>query len=376
MCILEDYPFQNWSASDVADLSDALTQQVQDARGSGVQLQIAGSGSRIGWLPRAQGAFQTIDLCGHTGILSYRPDELTLTARAGTRLVEIEAALADRGQMLAFEPPIFDPAGTLGGMVAAGLSGPSRPWLGAVRDSMLGIEMINGAGEYLRFGGQVMKNVAGYDVSRLQTGAWGTLGLLTAISLRVHPIWPKQTTLVFNMQAQAALAACAKIAGQAIPLTGTCWHEDKLYLRLGGSEGAVRGARTALVNELSSAAPFGDQFWGDLRDHRLLFFDQPQSDWSSTLWRVVTPPGAPLPTFLRGDDILPLLIEWGGGLRWLYHDDEAAVKAYAQSVGGWCWALGHPLPTEAIQRRYMDRLRQAFDPEQVFCSPLDFTHGN
>ncbi|HBK18396.1 MAG TPA: glycolate oxidase subunit GlcE, partial [Gammaproteobacteria bacterium] len=113
---------------------------------------------------------------GHTGILSYRPDELTLTARAGTRLVEIEAALADRGQMLAFEPPIFDPAGTLGGMVAAGLSGPSRPWLGAVRDSMLGIEMINGAGEYLRFGGQVMKNVAGYDVSRLQTGAWGTLG--------------------------------------------------------------------------------------------------------------------------------------------------------------------------------------------------------
>ena len=360
-----------------ADLSAQIIDGVQAAYANEQSLVIGGQGSKVAWLPDVEiGAGSTLDVTGHTGIQAYQPEELVITARAGTLLDDINRVLAAEGQMLACDPPRLqanpvglgggeNAGGTLGGVVATGLNGPGRPWSGAVRDAILGVELVNGKGEYLKFGGQVMKNVAGYDVSRLQAGAWGNLGVLASISIRVHPAWQDQCTLVFQMSAEQAQQKCLHLAQQNLPLQGTCWQDGVLSLRLGGHASGVAGAKFALSGEVMQGGT-DLEFWANLRDHKADFFQQ--NNGVKKTWRLVVPSAAPLPgSWLNADD---LLIEWGGGLRWLRHDDDAAVVAYAKRVGGWCWAKGELMPIDPVQGRYMSELKRAFDPKNIFLSPM------
>jgi glycolate oxidase FAD binding subunit len=365
------------------DLSSQFTEVVKNAYAAEQGLVICGHGSKGAWLPEIDlNNTQRLDVTRHSGIQAYQPEELVITARAGTALDEINRVLAAEDQMLACDPPRFqsvkadvmvgdNAGGTLGGVVATGLSGPGRPWSGAVRDAILGVELVNGKGEYLKFGGQVMKNVAGYDVSRLQAGAWGNLGVLASISIRVHPRWQEQVTLVFQMSAEQAQKKCLRLAQKNLPLQGTCWQGGVLYLRLAGHASGVAGAKLALGGETMQQTVDGS-FWSDLRDHRVDFF-QPKDDVQK-IWRLVVPSAAPLPgAWLSSED---LLIEWGGGLRWLRHADEAAVKAHAKSVGGWCWAKGEQMPIDAVQGRYMNELKRAFDPKNIFRSAMSLQHAD
>ena len=219
----------------MADLSAVLCDSVREAAESGSPLRIAGAGSKAGTFGRAIDA-TPLDVTGHRGITDYQPDELVITARAGTPIAELNAALLAHGQMLPAECPLFGGSATLGGSVACNASGPGRPWRGALRDCILGIQFINGRGECLRFGGQVMKNVAGYDVSRLQAGAQGTLGVITEVTLRVLPRPTAELTLSYSLDCQAALARMARLAALPGPLSGALWREGRLYLRLSGSE--------------------------------------------------------------------------------------------------------------------------------------------
>lgn len=302
------------------DLSQALQDRVLEALARNTPLAVQGGGSKAFYGLPAAG--EVLDVAGHSGIVEYEPTELVLTARAGTPLASIEAALREKNQTLGFEPPHFGPAATLGGAVACGLSGPGRPWAGSLRDAVLGVGLLNGKGEILAFGGRVMKNVAGFDVSRLQAGALGTLGVLLEVSLRVAPRPEAKATLGFEMAAGEALAAMSRRAGQPWPLSAACHDGNRLRLRLSGAEAAVRAARQALGGE---ALDEGAAFWADLKEQRLAFFQRP-----GPLWRISLPPATP-PLPLPGE----WLLDWGGALRWLKSDAPAgAVFAAARQARG------------------------------------------
>ncbi len=264
-----------------------------------------------------------------TGIVSYEPSELVVTARAGTPLTELEAALATQGQCLAFEPPHFGPGATVGGMVAAGLSGPARASVGSVRDYVLGVTMVNGRGEVLVFGGQVMKNVAGYDVSRLMAGSLGTLGLIAQVSLKVLPVAPAEATLRFEMTQSQALERLNAWGGQPLPLNASAWVEDAgvptLYLRLRGAVAAVEAACRSLGGERQPEAAAD---WTRSRELRLPWFD---ARGGRDLWRLSVPQTAP---------VLDLpdtpYVEWHGGQRWVRAEAStaAALREAARAVGG------------------------------------------
>ncbi len=339
------------------DKLDSLRDQVAQAFEARRPLAVTGGGSKAFYGRPVEG--EPLAVTGHRGILDYEPSELVLSARAGTPLADIEALLAGHGQMLAFEPPHFGPGATLGGAVACGLSGPRRPWAGAVRDFVLGVSILNGRGEPLSFGGRVMKNVAGYDLSRLMAGALGTLGVLTAVSVKVLPRPETEATLVFERDAAAAIEACARWSARPLPLSAACHHAGRLYLRLSGSERGIRGAREQLGGE---ALNDGDAFWTSLRDHRHPFFDA-----GRPLWRLSVPPASP-PLALAGDGLL----DWGGGQRWLYTDAPAEqVREAARAAGGHATRFRGgdrgdvfqplPAPLLALQRR----LKQALDPAGI-----------
>ena len=354
-------------------------------------LRIQGGGSKDFLGHALQG--EALDVRPLQGIVDYEPSELVVTVRAGTPLAELEQALAARGQSLAFEPPHFASQGqqaTVGGMVAAGLSGPARASVGAVRDYVLGIEILNGKAELLRFGGQVMKNVAGYDVSRLMAGSWGTLGVITEVSLKVLPVAPAEATLRFDGIGQAdVLKQLNTWGGQPLPLNASRWVPGQgvdaattgsLYVRLRGATAAVDAAcRSMGGTRLDAASPDVGADWVACREQELPWFAQRAAD--HCLWRLSVPQTAPelaLQT-LGVEGIAAPLVEWHGGLRWVQAPRSAgdALKAAARAVGGDALLFraeaalpisGEPLfdPQNAAVQRIQQQLKAAFDPAGIF----------
>jgi glycolate oxidase FAD binding subunit len=325
----------------------------------GKPLCIRGSGSKdwYGNVPSGD----VLDTRAHTGIVAYEPTELYVTAKCGTPLAEIETALAAQGQCLPFEPPRFSAGSTIGGVVAAGLSGPRRASAGSLRDYVLGVEILDGADRELTFGGQVMKNVAGYDVSRLIAGSLGTLGLITEVTLKVLPKPVAEATLRFEMSQGEALDKLNAWAGQPLPIVASAWQDGVLTLRLAGARAAVEAAKIKLGS--GETAPSG--FWDDLRDQRLPFFA------TETLWRLSVPSVAPA-LDLPGEQ----LIEWGGALRWLKSDaSPETIRAATATVGGSATLYRAPValktqagafaPLSAPLLKLHKNLKAAFDPKGI-----------
>jgi len=341
------------------DRTADLQARVQQAIADRTPLQIIGGGTKAFYGRAPQG--EPLSVAGHSGILSYEPTELVVTARSGTPLADVEAALAANGQMLAFEPPHFGAGATLGGCVASGLSGPRRPYGGAARDHVLGVRLLNGRGEILRFGGEVMKNVAGYDLSRLMVGALGTLGVLLEVSLKVLPKPPVEITLRQDGTAARAIEAVNRWAGQPLPISAALFDGEQLYLRLSGTESGVRAARSRIGGEPQAD---GDAFWQRLREHRHAFFES-----RLALWRLSVPPATP-PLDLPGKSLL----DWGGAQRWLLSDAPSAqIRAAASAVGGHATLFRggdrtgevfHPLAP--VIASLHQRLKAAFDPDGLF----------
>ncbi|MGH8808244.1 MAG: glycolate oxidase subunit GlcE [Noviherbaspirillum sp.] len=325
-------------------------------------LRIRGGGSKDWYGQALQG--DILDTRGYAGIVAYDPTELVITARCGTPLADIEAALAQHNQMLAFEPPQFNQDSTIGGVVATGLSGPRRQAVGAVRDFVLGTQLMDGKGEVLTFGGQVMKNVAGYDVSRLLTGSLGTLGLILEVSLKVLPKPFFETTLRFEMREADAIERLNRWGGQPLPISASAWHGGVLIVRLSGAQAAVKAAVQKMGGEEEAQA---ELFWNELRHHNNGFFAA--ATGPTGLWRLSLPSVTP-PLALEGEQ----LIEWGGAQRWLRSDaDPVAIRATAERLGGHATlfrggdksvGVFHPLaaPVAKIHRN----LKNAFDPSGIF----------
>ncbi|MCX9156103.1 glycolate oxidase subunit GlcE [Niveibacterium sp. 24ML] len=342
------------------ELLAAWQAQIRDAAARGDCVEIRGGGSKAFLGEPARGA--VLDTRAWRGVVSYEPTELVITVRAGTPLAEVEAVLAERNQMLAFEPPHFGNA-TVGGMVAAGLSGPRRASAGAVRDHVLGISLLDGRGELLRFGGQVMKNVAGYDVSRLMCGAMGCLGLLLDVSLKVLPRPALERTVRLSMTLSEALQAMNRWGGEPLPISATCWVGDSVYVRLSGAHAAVDAAVARLKGDvLDDAAQAG--FWLAIREQTHPFFSR-----HAPLWRLSVP-SVEEPIGLPGE----VLLEWGGALRWVLCEDGALARERASKEHGSAM-LFRALHGSSLQRfdalspasrAIHQRLKQAFDPARVF----------
>ncbi len=330
-----------------SDTSIDLAERIRDARARRAKLAIFGSSSKSWCLGRAEG--ELLPVGDHRGILDYSPEELVVTVRAGTPLLELAEVLAQNRQCLPFEPPLIDGGGTVGGAVASGLAGPGRPWRGSVRDAVLGAELLNGLGERLQFGGQVVKNVAGYDVSRLQAGACGTLGLLLSLSLRLSPLPEAEQTLVLECSAAKSQQWVRRWARTALPVSATCYAAGRLQIRLSGTESRVRGAAAELGGERMEDTAV----WAALRDRTLPCF-QPRPD--TVLWELLCPPAAALPP----DDCV---IEWAGARRWWPTSrSEQAVSAFAQGSDARARpAFAAPLFTDALSVR----LKRAFDPDNI-----------
>ncbi len=349
--------------------------QIRQAVAAAAPLRIRGGGSKDFYGHSSSDAL--LDTRAWCGISAYEPSELVVTARCGTPLAELEEALAAQGQCLAFEPPRFAAGATVGGMVAAGLSGPARANAGAVRDFVLGVSLLNGRAELLRFGGQVMKNVAGYDVSRLMVGALGTLGLITDVSLKVMPKAPAEATLCFEWGQQQALQQLQRWGGQPLPLNASCWQHtagaDVLHLRLRGARAAVDAACRQLGGERLDAAP-ASALWQGCRDQQLPWF---QARAQHDLWRLSLPPSAAA-LALGG---AAQLLEWHGAQRWLWLDagNVAAARQLRQQVaelGGHATLfIANNACVESGEARFdslsvplqkiHQTLKQAFDPARI-----------
>jgi glycolate oxidase FAD binding subunit len=348
-------------------MSDCLqlwSERIRAAAAAGTPLRLQGGGTQSFYGNVTAG--ELLDTRAHSGIVSYEPSELVLTARCGTPLSDLESTLAAHGQMLAFEPPHFGAGATLGGCISAGLAGPRRVAAGAVRDFVLGIEMIDGRGDLQSFGGQVMKNVAGYDVSRLICGALGTLGLITRVSLKVLPRPIAELSLQFEMPAARSLDALAEWGQLPLPLSASAVTHDRLRLRLSGARSAVEAARQQLGGEVLSDSE-ADHYWLQLREHTHEFF-APAST-AGRLWRLSVPPTAP-PLNLAG----PQLIEWHGAQRWLRAEGSAIqLRAAATAVGGHATlfrgdADGIEVFTTSmpVLMQLQLQLKRSFDPHGIF----------
>ncbi|MEJ1128139.1 glycolate oxidase subunit GlcE [Variovorax sp. CCNWLW225] len=351
-----------------------IVERVHAAASDATPLRIRGGGSKDFYGELLQG--EILGTSALAGITSYEPSELVVTVRAGTPLAELEAALAEKGQCLPFEPPHFESGGTVGGMVAAGLSGPARASVGAVRDYVLGAKLVNGRAELLTFGGQVMKNVAGYDVSRVLAGSLGTLGVIAEVSLKVLPVAPAEATLAFACSQADALRLLNEWGGRPLPLNASCWVEQAgagtLYLRLRGAVAAVEAASAHLGGERQDNASAA--WWQSLRDQQHPWFAGDEG--STALWRLSVPQTAPV---LAIDGNTPL-VEWHGGQRWYKAPAEQAayIRDIAHAAGGHATlfrmpasrAAGGDVPRfdalSAPVARIHCALMHEFDPHRIF----------
>jgi glycolate oxidase FAD binding subunit len=340
---------------DSEDHGEVLADQVRQAAASRTPLKILGGGTKDFLGRRTEG--EALSVAPHRGIIACEASELVITARTGTPLAEVEARLADNGQMLAFEPPSFGPGGTLGGAVAAGLAGPRRPFAGAVRDFVLGVTILDGAGRRLRFGGVVFKNVAGFDAFRLMAGAMGRLGVLLDISLRVAPLPRAEASLAYEEDWTAAQQRLLGLMGRPLPLSGAFHDGERLFVRLSGGETAVAEARAELGGE---ETPLG--FWQELRHMRLGLLTAPR------LWRLSVPRAA----VIDGLDGA-WLIDWAGAQRWLVSEAPGEeIRAKAAVAGGHAslfrGAAGGEAVYHPLERPLFDlhrRLAAALDPAGV-----------
>lgn len=362
------------------DTPHALIDQVRAAVAARTPLRIRGGDTKAFHGEPVSG--QPLDTRGFSGIVAHEPSELVITVRAGTPLAEVEAALAEKGQHLPFDPPHFGAGSTIGGAVAAGLAGPARATAGGVRDYVLGAQFINGQAEWLTFGGQVMKNVAGYDISRALAGSMGTLGVITHLSLKVLPVAPAEATLVFKLGQHDALEQLHRWGGQPLPLNASCWVKDDtaadrpelLFVRLRGAVAAVEAACERLAREAGGQRMDNAQSgpdWAACRDQTLPFFNAPSPDLC--LWRLSLPQTAPVLE-------LPFaqLIEWQGAQRWLWAPASAAtpIRAAAARMQGHATLFRAGADGAPGVRRFdaenpalqaiTKRLREAFDPLGLF----------
>ena len=339
------------------DLITEWAERIRTAAQKNLPVQIRGGGSKDFYGGALHG--EPLDTGAYRGILEYEPTELVLSARAGTPLAAIEAALAEHHQMLPFEPPHFGNA-TLGGCIAAGLSGPRRAAAGSARDFVLGVRILDGRGDELAFGGRVIKNVAGYDVSRLMTGAMGTLGLILDVSLKVLPVPLAERTQQLQASEMDAIRMLNAWAATPLPISATCHEGEILSVRLSGAQSAIDAAAGRIGGQRLDDAR---AFWTALREQQSAFFagDDP-------LWRLSVKSTAPA---------LPLsgrqLLEWNGALRWIRTDlDASLVRDVARKAGGHATSFRarerardpfHPLPDAMMQLHR--RLKQTFDPSGV-----------
>ncbi len=348
------------------DISEALQAQVSRAAASKEKLNIKGGNSKA-FLGLINPDAAVLDVSQHTGTISHEPTELVITARAGTRLEDIKQTLKAHYQTLAFEPPAYGHDATIGGTIACALAGPAKPYFGGARDYILGCTVLTGHGQILKFGGEVMKNVAGYDVSRLMTGAMGTLGVLLDVSLKVLPATSHTTTLISNATAEEAIEQLQALGGMGLPVTASAWHNNKMYTRLAGSAGTVAAAAEKLPGSESNEP----EFWLQLREHTLPFFTRPESRPES-LWRISVPALTP-PLSIAGE----WLYDWAGMQRWLVSSADANdVRNACSAVGGNATLfradknmmqstdIFQPLPVPLMKLHR--RLKQEFDPEGVF----------
>jgi glycolate oxidase FAD binding subunit len=339
---------------------EEIAERIRSAHASRTPLRIRGSGSKDWYGGPLKG--DVLDLSANRGIINYEPGELVLTAKAGTLLAEIEELLEGHGQMLGFEPPHFGSTATLGGAMACGFSGPRRPYAGSARDMVLGMKIIDGCGQHLSFGGQVMKNVAGYDVSRLMVGALGTLGVIMETSLKVLPKPETELTLQFDMDEVHAIETMNHWAGQPLPISASAWIAGTLLIRLSGTETAIQAAHAKLGGETRE---HGATFWQAAKEQTAVFFTSSELP----LWRLSIP-SSTLPLALRGKQA----ITWGGAQRWLKSDQPASdIFGVAASLGGHATRFrsseeGQHVfqPLGAALLKYHKRLKAQFDPAGIF----------
>ncbi len=340
-------------------MPDQIIEAVKQAASGKVPVKIIGGNSKSFYGCKIEG--EDLDVSGYKNIVSYEPTELVVTARCGTPISEVEALLAEQNQMLPFEPSHFGGSATVGGTIACGLSGPARPYTGSVRDYVLGVRMINGKGEDLTFGGQVMKNVAGFDVSRLMTGSLGTLGVILEVSFKLLPKPEATITIQQECNQQQAIALMNKLAGQALPLSATCYEQGKLSIRLSGFSSAIESAKKEIGGEMLENS---DAYWRSIKEHQHDFFvgDKP-------LWRIAVPP-ATEPLDLDED----CFVEWGGAQRWYRSGLPAEqIREIVHAQKGHATLFRHgddhvdvfsPLSPEI--KKIHQRLKESFDPDGIF----------
>lgn len=344
------------------DVSIALQNQVQDAISKKLPLYIHGGNSKLFYGNKVDAA--PLDVSKHTGVVSYEPTELCITVRSGTRLTDIEKILADKQQILPFEPPQYSPDATIGGAIAAGISGPRRAYTGSVRDAILGVKIINGNGEIVNFGGQVMKNVAGYDLSRLMVRSQGTLGVILEASIRLLPKPVKDITLSFEAAQDEALKFFRESRIKQLPITASTWFNDQVYLRLSGSESSLERNQQKLETEFS--ATISDDIWDEIRDHNHHFFGRKDKP----LWRLSLPPATPQISKIDDNQ----LIEWGGAQRWVNSNAPTnIIQNIASSNGGYATLFSGDLPDtpcfpvlEGPLLQLHKQLKNKMDPHGIF----------
>ena len=341
----------------MGDCNEEIASQVQDAFHSKTALQIQAGNTKAFYGRNIHG--ELLSLANHTGIIEYEPTELYMTARCGTPLREIEQTIDEQNQILPCEPPHFGSTATIGGMIAAGLAGPRRVFSGNVRDCMLGVEILNGEGQTLRFGGKVMKNVAGYDVSRLMCGALGTLGVLMSVTIRLLPKPTSEQTIALTMNSSSAIQKMNQWANSAMPITATFYDGNQLFIRISGSTSTIDVCRREIGGEIQNN---NKNFWNTVKEQTHKFFNTKNS-----LWRISLPPSTKA-FKINGN----CAVEWNGALRWYdTTEDEKTIRTEAEQADGHaCLFKGntteqvfHPLPDASMHLH--KQLKHVLDPANI-----------